>query len=96
MYSPGMKESKSFFLYALLIALAKNPPNGATKEAKSPYANPCSCIGNMAIFPNIGTVTSAIRKTALGSQTRGGGNGQKNNPSAGQVNHVKRDSKTGK
>ena len=37
---PGIKDSKSFTLYARLIALAKKPPKGATNEAKAPKHKP--------------------------------------------------------
>ena len=36
---PGMSDVKSYLPYALLIADAKNPPKGATREANNAMKN---------------------------------------------------------
>ena len=36
---PGMMSAKSLMLYALLIAEAKKPPKGATRDAKEPWGS---------------------------------------------------------
>ena len=42
LWPPGMIEAKSSSLYARLIPEAKKPPNGATRDAKSPSTRACS------------------------------------------------------
>ncbi len=42
---PGIESAKSFILKALLKPEAKNPPNGATREANAANTRACNCTG---------------------------------------------------